>query len=91
MQEIQDFFSKVLAFIQSRVSTEILIYICIAILVLILIWIISRSLRRKKAHNRFEDLQNDLNEIHNNTLDFKFNKAQAFAKANADIMERVKD
>lgn len=91
MGQVADFFRHLIEFIQSRISTEILIYICIAILVLILIWIISRSLRRKKAHNRFDELQNDLNEIHNNTLDFKFNKAKAFARANADIMERVND
>lgn len=91
MQGVMDFLRNVWNFIQSRISVEILIYICIALLVLILIWIISRSLRRKKAHARFDELQNDLNEIHNNTLDFKFNKAKAFAKANADIMERVKD
>ena len=40
---------------------------------------------------RFEELEKDVNAVRNNSLDYKFNKAKAFAKVNADIMERVNE
>lgn len=80
---------QTIAFIQDNVS--VLIYILIAVLLLVLLTIISNSIRRKKAGVRFEELEKEVNEVRNNSLDYKFNKAKAFAKANADIMERVNE
>ena len=87
MQSVTDF----LSFIQSRITLATLIYICIIVLVIILLVILSNHLRRRKANARFEELEKDVNAIRNNSLDYKFNKAKAFAKVNADIMERVNE
>lgn len=80
-----------ITFIQEKTSLTVLIYICIAILVLVLLTMISNSMRRRKAASRFEELEKEVNEVRNNSLDYKFNKAKAFSKANADIMERVNE
>ena len=80
-----------ITFIQEKTSLTVLIYICIAILILVLLTMISNSMRRRKAVSRFEELEKEVNEVRNNSLDYKFNKAKAFSKANADIMERVNE
>ena len=87
MQSVTDF----LSFIQSRITLATLIYICIIVLVIILLVILSNHLRRRKANARFEELEKDVNAVRNNSLDYKFNKAKAFAKVKADIMERVNE
>ena len=80
-----------ITFIQEKTSLTVLIYICIAILILVLLTMISNSMRRRKAASRFEESEKEVNEVRNNSLDYKFNKAKAFSKANADIMERVNE
>lgn len=80
-----------ITFIQEKTSLTVLIYICIAILILVLLTMISNSMRRRKAASRFEELEKEVNEVRNNSLDYKFNKAKAFSKANVDIMERVNE
>ena len=80
-----------ITFIQEKTSLTVLIYICIAILILVLLTMILNSMRRRKAASRFEELEKEVNEVRNNSLDYKFNKAKAFSKANADIMERVNE
>lgn len=80
-----------ITFIQEKTSLTVLIYICIAILILVLLTMISNSMRKRKAASRFEELEKEVNEVRNNSLDYKFNKAKAFSKANADIMERVNE
>ena len=80
-----------ITFIQEKTSLTVLIYICIAILILVLLTMISNSMRRRIAASRFEELEKEVNEVRNNSLDYKFNKAKAFSKANADIMERVNE
>ena len=80
-----------ITFIQEKTSLTVLIYICIAILILVLLTMITNSMRRRKAASRFEELEKEVNEVRNNSLDYKFNKAKAFSKANADIMERVNE
>lgn len=80
-----------ITFIQEKTSLTVLIYICIAILILVLLTMISNSMRRRKAASRFEELEKEVNEVRNNSLDYKFNKAKAYSKANADIMERVNE
>lgn len=77
--------------LKNNMSISVLIYILIAILLLVLLHMISNSIRRKKANERFEELEKEVNDVRNNSLDYKFNKAKAFAKANADIMERVNE
>ena len=52
--------------------------------------ILSRTLKRKKIERRLKDLEIVMNEIRNNTLTFKYNKATAFARSNSDILEKVR-
>lgn len=90
MDSIAATLNQLLTFITDRgMSRDVIIYIFIFVLILILIWILSHQMKRKKANARFEELEKDVNDLRNNSLDYKFNKARAFSKANADIMERV--
>ena len=82
---------QVMTFIRSHLSTTMMIYIGIALLLLILIWIVMRMSRRRKAARRLESLEIEVNEIRNNPLAYKYNKASAFARVNDDIMDRVKE
>ncbi len=91
MDSVLNFFRSVYAFIRNQLSVTVIIYLCIAILVLILIWIIMRMIKRKKASKRLSDLEIEMNEIRNNSLAYKFNKASAFARVNDDIMDKVKN
>ena len=86
-----NFFQSALSYIRAHMSTELMIYIAIAILLLILIWIVMRMMKRRKAAKRLAELEIEVNEIRNNALAYKFNKANVFAKANDDIMERIKN
>lgn len=90
MDAVFDFFNQLLTFIKARgLSRDVIIYICIAVLLLILVLIILNQVRRRKASVRFEELEKDVNELRNNSLDYKYNKARVFSKSNADIMERI--
>ena len=91
MDSVLNFFRSVYAFIKNQLSVTVIIYLCIAILVLILIWILMRMIKRKKASKRLSDLEIEMNEIRNNSLAYKFNKASAFARVNDDIMDKVKN
>lgn len=89
MESVAKFFTSIYKFITDNIPTDILIYICIALLLLLLLWIITRTLRRRKAEKRLTNLEVEVNEIRNNQLQYKFNKATAFARVNDEIMERV--
>ncbi len=91
MDTVMSFFQSIYAIVSGRLSVMTIMYICIAILVLILIWIISRMIKRRKASKRLSDLEIEMNEIRNNSLAYKFNKASAFARVNDDIMDKVKN
>ncbi|WP_276911196.1 septation ring formation regulator EzrA [Dubosiella newyorkensis] len=91
MDSVMNFFRSVYRYIRAHLSTELMIYIVIAILLLILIWIVSRIMKRRKALKRLSALEIEVNEIRNNALAYKYNKANAFAKVNDDIMERIKN
>lgn len=91
MDAVLDIFNSFIGFISSHISTTVLVYIAVAFLLLILIWIVSRMIRRRKAEKRLTELEVEINEIRNNQLAFKFNKASAFARVNDDVMERVKN
>ncbi len=80
-----------MGFITSRVSTEGIIFICVAILILVVIYFISRMIQKNRMNKRFENLHSDVEALHKNTLEYKFNKAKVFAKANPDIMERMNE
>lgn len=72
-------------------STEVMIYIGIAVLLLILVLILSRTLKRRKTARRLQELEVEVNDIRNNSLQYKYNKATAFARVNDDITDRVKN
>ncbi len=84
------YLNSFIAFLTAHLSIEMMIYIAIAFLVLILVLLISKSIKRRKAERRLTDLEIEMNEIRNNTLSFKFNKAAAFARSNSDILEKVR-
>ena len=91
MDAVMNVLNSMLSFINSHISTTVMIYMAVAILLLILIWILTRMIRRRKADKRLSELEVEVNEIRNNSLAFKFNKASAFARVNDDVMERVKN
>ena len=91
MDAVMNVLNSMLSFINSHISTTVMIYMTVAILLLILIWILTRMIRRRKADKRLSELEVEVNEIRNNSLAFKFNKASAFARVNDDVMERVKN
>ena len=91
MDAVLDIFNSFIDFISSHISTTVLVYIAVAFLLLIIILIVSRMIRRRKAEKRLTELEVEINEIRNNQLAFKFNKASAFARVNDDVMERVKN
>ena len=89
--QIQEFFKSVFNFVKEHISVTVLIYIGIAIAVLIVVWLISRSLKKRKAKRRLQDLEAEVNEIRSNSLQYKYNKASAFARVNDDIVDRLKN
>lgn len=72
-------------------STEVMIYIGIAVLLLVLVLILSRALKRRKTARRLQELEVEVNDIRNNSLQYKYNKATAFARVNDDITDRVRN
>lgn len=90
MDSVINFLNSVISIVTTHLSTEMIIYIAIAILLLILILIISKMIRSHKASKRLNDLELEVNEIRNNSLQYKYNKASAFSRVNDDIMDRVK-
>lgn len=87
--EFVDWMKNAYRFVVNHVPVEVLIYIGIALLVLILAAMISRIVKRRKVEKRLSQLEIDINEIRNNSLQYKFNKAVAFAEANSDLSQRV--
>jgi septation ring formation regulator len=77
------------SFFGNSASLEITVYIGIAVVVLAAVWIISNLLQRRKADKRLQELEVEVNEIRNNALAYKYNRASAFARVNDEIMERV--
>ena len=72
-----------------RVTTEMIIYIAIALVILILVYMLSRFLKRRKLASRLSDLEISVNEIRNNSLQYKFNRANAFSKSAPEIKEKM--
>jgi septation ring formation regulator len=89
MDGVKSFLLEAWSFIRAHLSVEVMIYIAIAVLLLIIISIVSRVMKQKKAAKRLSALEIEVNEIRNNQLAYKYNKAAAFARSNPDIMDRV--
>ncbi|WP_304769867.1 septation ring formation regulator EzrA [Ileibacterium valens] len=89
--EVQAFFINAYDYVSKHFSIELLTYLGIAVIVLLLVWIANRLVKRNKARKRLADLETDINDIRNNSLQYKFNKATAFARVNDDIIDRVKN
>lgn len=86
-----DWCKTIYTYVTSHVPMDVMIYIGIAILILILIGIISRMLKKRRVSKRLSELEIDVNEIRTNSLQSKYNKAIAFARANEDLSERVNE
>ncbi|MBQ0064915.1 MAG: negative regulator of septation ring formation [Firmicutes bacterium] len=91
MEQVMKYLNDFVKFLKTNVSIDVAIYILVAVLVLILILLVSKTLKRRKAESRFKEMEMDINDIRNNSLEFKFNKAKAFAKSNNEVLERVQD
>lgn len=90
-EQIKTFCLSVYNYVRTHMSTEVMIYIGIAVLLLILVLILSRTLKRRKTARRLQELEVEVNDIRNNSLQYKYNKATAFARVNDDITDRVKN
>jgi len=67
-----------------------MIYIGIAIVILIIVGIISRSMKKRRVSRRLHDLEADVNDMLDNNLEFKYRKARQFAENNEDLADRFK-
>lgn len=90
-EQIKTFCLSVYNYVRTHMSTEVMIYIGIAVLLLVLVLILSRALKRRKTARRLQELEVEVNDIRNNSLQYKYNKATAFARVNDDITDRVKN
>lgn len=78
-------------YVINHVPLEVMVYIAIAILILILISVVSRMTKKGRVTKNLAQLEMDVEAIRSNHLQDKFLKAEAIAKANEDLQERVGD
>ena len=78
-------------YVINHVPLEVMVYIAIAILILILISVVSRMTKKGRVAKNLAQLELDVEAIRSNHLQDKFLKAEAIAKANEDLQERVGD
>ena len=78
-------------YVINHVPLEVMVYIAIAILILILISVVSRMTKKGRVAKNLAQLEMDVEAIRFNHLQDKFLKAEAIAKANEDLQERVGD
>lgn len=90
-EQVKTFCLSVYNYVRTHMSTEVMIYIGVAVLLLVLVLILSRTLKRRKTARRLQELEVEVNDIRNNSLQYKYNKATAFARVNDDITDRVKN
>lgn len=76
-------------YIVNHVPVEVMIYLGVAVLILILVCVISRMLKKRRVQKRLSELEVEVNEMRDNSLEYKFTKASSFAKANEDLTDRV--
>ncbi|WP_304402505.1 septation ring formation regulator EzrA [uncultured Allobaculum sp.] len=77
-------------YVTRHVPIEVMIYIGIAIVILIIVGIISRSMKKRRVSRRLHDLEADVNDMLDNNLEFKYRKARQFAENNEDLADRFK-
>lgn len=75
--------------IKSVVTTQVLIYIAIAVVLLIVVCIIMMMLKQKKAKKELDDLEMKYNSLKGIPLAFKLNKAVALSRVNQEMAQRV--
>lgn len=75
--------------IKNVISTEMLIYIAIAILLFIILSIVMMVLRQKKARKQLDNLELHYNSLKSVPLAFKLNKAVALSRVNEMMAETV--
>lgn len=78
-------------YVINHVPVEVMVYIAIAFLILILIGIVSRMLKKGRVAKQLAQLEVEVNNVRSNNLQAKYTKADAIAKANEDLLERVED
>ena len=83
--------NSVYQYVINHVPLEVMVYIAIAILILILISVVSRMTKKGRVAKNLAQLEMDVEAIRSNHLQDKFSKAEAIAKANEDLQERVGD
>lgn len=71
------------------VTIDMIIYGLIIIAAVLIITIVMRSLRVKKARAQLEEMEIKYNELKSVPLSFKLNKANALSKVNHDILDLV--
>ncbi len=81
----------VLALSFNTIDSNVYIYIGAAVIIVIIVWVASAVLKRRNAEKRLHELEVEVNEIRNNSLAYKFNRAQAFARVNNEILDRVNE
>ena len=75
--------------IKNIVTTEVLVYIAIGIVLLVILTIVMVMLRQKKAKKELDELELKYNALKSIPLAFKLNKAVALSRVNQEMAQRV--
>lgn len=78
-----------IANIKNIVTTEVLVYIAIGIVLLVILTIVMIMLRQKKAKKELDELELKYNSLKSIPLAFKLNKAVALSRVNQEMAQRV--
>lgn len=88
--QVRDWCLNMYTYVTRHVPIEVMIYIGIAIVILIIVGFISRSMKKRRVSRRLHDLEADVNDMLDNNLEFKYRKARQFAENNEDLADRFK-
>lgn len=86
--QVRDWFMNMYDYVVRHVPIEVFAYIGIAILILIIVGIISRSVKKRRVQKRLSALETDVNQMLDNNLEEKYRKASQFAQNNEDLAQR---
>lgn len=75
--------------IKNIVTTEVLVYIAIALVFVVILTVIMMMLRQKKAKKELDELELKYNSLKSIPLAFKLNKAVALSRVNQEMSQRV--
>lgn len=75
--------------IKNIVTTEVLVYIAIALVLLVILTVVMMMLRQKKAKKELDELELKYNSLKSIPLAFKLNKAVALSRVNQEMAQRV--